>query len=238
MDDHAAHGHDTVLDLDAEVFGAQLGEILDAVLASTARRTPLHVVDLGAGTGTGTRLLRERFPDARVTAVDNSPEMLERLRHGAFDVHRADLDDGFPALGAVDLVWAASSLHHVADPASLLVGVREALTPNGVLVVVELDGLPRFLAGPGDEDEAHAAAAAAGWNHHPDWTPVLRGAGFTVTRTSVVGTAADTPSARRYAQAWFDRFRAGFDLTLAVPATVAPRVTRTVWVATPEQEIS
>lgn len=240
MSNHAAHGpaaghragHEAALDLDAEVFGDQLGEALDLAPLTVA---PRHVVDLGAGTGTGTRLLRARFPDARVTAVDNSPEMLDRLRRQGFAVHGADLDEGFPALGTVDLVWAASALHHVRRPAELLGGIRAALGPHGVLVVVELDGLPRFLPGDaGDvEDRAHAAAAAAGWNRYPEWTPVLERAGFAVTRTSLTSTAPDTPAARRYAQLWFDRFASGFGLTPdRPPSTLDPRVTRTVWVAT------
>lgn len=218
-----------MLDLDAEVFGAQLGEALDLVPVTA----PRHVVDLGAGTGTGTRLLRSRFPNARLTAVDNSPAMLERLREQGFDVHGADLDAGFPPLGPVDLVWASSSLHHVADPAALLAGVRAALAPGGVLVVLELDGLPRFLTASEPEDRAHAAAAAAGWNHHPEWQPVLAAAGFTVTRTSSTTTAPDTPAARRCARLWFDRFSRGLGVDVAqVPDGFAPRATRTVWVAT------
>ncbi|MFD0482108.1 class I SAM-dependent methyltransferase [Kineococcus sp. GCM10028916] len=239
MDHHAphrtGHGHEhehgeqeSVLDLDAEVFGAQLGEALDLVPVTTPRR----VVDLGAGTGTGTRLLRSRFPDAHLTAVDNSPAMAERLRQQGFDVHEADLDAGFPPLGPVDLVWASSSLHHVADPAALLAGVRTALAPGGVFVVLELDGLPRFLTASEPEDRAHAAAAAAGWNHYPEWQSVLEAAGFSVTRTSLTTTAPDGPTARRYARLWFDRFAQAFGIDLPeVPDGFAPRVTRTVWVA-------
>ena len=239
MDDHTphagghGHGHgpgeqESVLDLDAEVFGAQLAEVLDLVPVTT----PRHVVDLGAGTGTGTRLLRRRFPEARVTAVDNAPEMLARLRGEGFDVLEADLDLGFPALGDVDLVWASSSMHHVTDPAALFAGARSVLTPDGVLVVLELEGLPRFLASPGFEDQAHAAAAAAGWNRHPDWQPLLEAAGFSVHRTSLTTTAPDGPSARRYARAWFERFSQGFGMSLdGVPVEFAPRASRTVWIA-------
>ena len=110
--------------------------------------------------------------------------------------------------------------------------IRAALAPGGVLVVLELDGLPRFLTAPGFEDRAHAAAAAAGWNHYPEWQSVLEAAGFSVTRTSLTTTAPDGPTARRYARLWFDRFSAGFGMSLqGDPVEFAPRVTRTVWVA-------
>ena len=76
------------------MFGDHLAAVLDLAGVPAAR----SVVDLGAGTGAGSRLLRERYPDAAVTCVDNDPHMLELLRGQGFAVVEADLDDGFPAL--------------------------------------------------------------------------------------------------------------------------------------------
>lgn len=251
-----SHDQHRVLDLDAEVFGDHLAAVLDLTGLPAAR----SVVDLGAGTGAGSRLLRERYPDAAVTCVDNDPQMLELLRAQGFAVVEADLDDGFPALAGsliaadavaeapVDLVWASSSLHHVAHPARLLSGVRRALAPGGVLVVVELAALPRFLSHPRAvllEQRCHAAAAAEGWNHHPNWTPVIEAAGFGVTQSEVTTSAPVTPAAREYAQQWFARFShlaalraddrdAVEDLLERFfdDIELEPRATRTVWVAT------
>lgn len=245
-----SHDQHRVLDLDAEVFGDHLTAVLDLAGVPAAR----SVVDLGAGTGAGSRLLRERYHDAAVTCVDNDPQMLELLRAQGFDVVQADLDDGFPALAEapVDLVWASSSLHHVAHPARLLSGVRRALATGGVLVVVELAALPRFLSHPRGallEQRCHAAAAAEGWNHHPNWTPVIEAAGFSVTQSEVTATVPVTPAAREYAQEWFARFSHLAALTADDRDAVAdllerfsddielePRATRTVWVATPDQD--
>ena len=256
--DHHTHqppgSHDQqhrVLDLDAEVFGDHLAAVLDFAGVPGAR----SIVDLGAGTGAGSRLLRERYPDATVTGVDNDPQMLGLLRGQGFAVVEADLDDGFPALAEtpVDLVWASSSLHHVAHPARLLSGVRRALAPGGVLAVVELATLPRFLSHPRGallEQRCHAAAAAEGWNHHPDWTPVIEAAGFAVTRSEMTINAPVTPAAREYARQWFARFAHLAALTADDRDTVEdllerfdddvelePRATRTVWVATSDQNV-
>jgi len=247
------------LDLDAEVFGENLAAVLDVTGVPAARR----VVDLGAGTGAGSRLLRERYPDGAVTCVDYDPQMLGLLREQGFTVVEADLDDGFPALAGtliaadagaeapVDLVWASSSLHHVAHPGRLLSGVRRALAPAGVLVVVELATLPRFLRHPRGallEQRCHAAAAAEGWNHHPNWTWAMEAAGFAVTKAEMTTVAPVTPAAREYAQRWFARFSHLAALTaddrdavegllerISNGLELEPRATRTVWVATPDQ---
>lgn len=54
---------------------------------------PSEVYDLGAGTGNVTRVLKARWPEARVTGVDASPDMLARAAADAPDIvwERADL---------------------------------------------------------------------------------------------------------------------------------------------------
>lgn len=41
---------------------------------------PPRIADLGCGAGNVTALLAERWPRARITGYDNSPEMLDRAR--------------------------------------------------------------------------------------------------------------------------------------------------------------
>lgn len=221
------HGHDDagladLLDLDAEV----LGSYLDEVTAWAAEHAPAHartVVDLGAGTGTGSLALARRFGSADVVAVDRSAAMLERVRiavtaQGLTDrvrVVQADLDTAWPELADVDVVWAASSVHELADPDPVFRAVHDALAPGGLLVVVELDALPRFLPDdlgqgrPGLELRCHDALAQAGWNAHPDWRPHLQRAGFTVVEQRSFRVEADPvpPGTGRYAHTYLSRIR-------------------------------
>lgn len=215
-----------LLDLDAALL-APLLEELTGWVADHALAAPRTVVDLGAGTGTGTLALARRFGSAEVVAVDRSTTMLGRLRTAAsaqglsdrVRVVRADLDDGWPAVGAVDLAWAALSLHEVADPERVLRDVHAAVDPGGLLVVVELTALPRFLpddvglADAGLEARCHEALARSGWNDHPDWRPHLVRAGFQVVEQRTFTLDADPvpPGTGRYAQAYLRQVRSSLD---------------------------
>jgi tRNA (cmo5U34)-methyltransferase len=83
-----------------------------AVEAIEAR--PRRVLELGIGTGETTRRLLERFPDAEVTGLDASPEMVFRAREMGIEVRLARMEDPLPD-GPWDLVVAVLAVHHL-DP--------------------------------------------------------------------------------------------------------------------------
>ncbi len=151
---HEEHPHTDsptdLLDLDAEVHRGYLESLVEWI---ADRSTPRVIVDVGAGTGTGTRVLAERFPEAELIAVDRSPQMLARVRDSAgqygfqdrVDTVEADLDVGWPDVKSADLVWAALSLHHVRNPTVFLQQLHDSLNPGALLVVVEMESQPRFL---------------------------------------------------------------------------------------------
>ncbi|MFF0813937.1 class I SAM-dependent methyltransferase [Rhodococcus sp. NPDC003318] len=215
--DHAA-----LLDLDAEALGPFLDEVT-AWVATHVPAEPRTVADVGAGTGTGTLALARRFGAADIVAIDRSAPMLARVRAAASGagaggrlrtVH-ADLDEAWPEVGALDVVWAALFLHEAADPDRLLRDVHAALNPGGVLAVVEMDSFPRFLPDdigfgrPGLESRCHAILERENWNAHPDWREHLDRAGFDVAEVRVFPTGGHpAPDAtRRYARHWLGRTR-------------------------------
>ncbi len=258
-----------LLDLDAEVLHAYLSGVI-AWLHELAGDLPRpRILDLGSGTGTGALALAQRFEGADVTAVDVSAPMLDRLRararemgvDGRIRTVLADLDAGWPATGPVDLVWASSSLHHMADPDRVLAGAFAALQAGGLLAVAEMDSFPCFLPtgiGPGLEARCHAVLAEDRARDVPhlgsDWGPRLRRAGFTIEaeRTFAIDLGSPLPApAGRYAQLSLGRIRAGLEgrISAADLATLGMlldgdgpgsllrrddltvRTTRTVWVA-------
>jgi SAM-dependent methyltransferase len=222
-----------LLDLDADVLGSYLREVTGWAqeLAPDAPRT---VVDLGAGTGSGSLALARRFSTAQVIAVDVSEAMLERVGAAALAnglgermrLVRADLNEGWPPVGPVDLAWASSSVHELYDPDRMFRDVFAALNPGGLMIVVELDTLPRFLPDdvgrgrPGLETRAHELLAKAGWNSHQDWRPHLTRAGFEIAGQRsfsgelTAGQAAGHVGASavtRYAHAYLRRVRLVLD---------------------------
>lgn len=151
---HRRHGDDLpeMIELEAEALRS-LTDMVTEWVAGVVATPPRHLLDLGSGTGAGTFALLRRFPRARVTAVDSSPQMLARLEQrgvelgqsGRLAAIRADLDDALPAIDDVDLVWASSVVHHVSHPDRLLAQVATLLPAGGWFVVVEAEDVAWFL---------------------------------------------------------------------------------------------
>jgi len=218
--DGMAHSHMAqmaqMLDLDAEVLHDYHRELI--TWAGSLVPPQPRIIDLGAGTGTGSLALARHLPDAQVTAVDVDEEMLAHVRRRAQDAGlgerirtvQADLDQPWPDLGPADLVWASASLHHMADPAETLSRVFATLRPGGVLLATEVDSFPLFLSGTPDaalEERAHAVLAEArteaGLHMHEDWGSHAAKAGFVVedVRRTDIDLRPPLPAATgRYAE--------------------------------------
>jgi SAM-dependent methyltransferase len=230
--DHHHDGLAEVLDLDAEVLAGPLSGI-QTTIGDLADAPVRSILDLGAGTGTGTFALLQHFVEARALAVDDSEEMLARLRERAeqlgfserISTLRANLDEGVPDVDPVDLAWASASLHHLADPDLTLARLEDIIRPGGLLAVVELSGHPRFLSDGTPEGvaeaRAHALIAADRAVELPtmgeDWGPRLARAGLVVEveQTIVVDLAPPlAPVVGRYAAAVLSRIRGAVEARL------------------------
>jgi ubiquinone/menaquinone biosynthesis C-methylase UbiE len=216
-----------LLDLDAVVLRTYWADVTAWVRRLSAGAPRRRILDLGAGTGTGTIALAQRFGGAEVVALDVSAEMLARVRVKALHLGlaervrtvQADLDVAWPALEPVDLVWASMSLHEMADPDRLLNEVFESIRPGGLLAVAEMDAPVRFLPddlglGRRGLEERCLAALAEGRDHTmpfgSDWGPRLEAAGFALLDQRTFGIDLQPPhpaATGRYAQGWLGGMR-------------------------------
>ncbi|MBS1859260.1 MAG: class I SAM-dependent methyltransferase [Acidobacteria bacterium] len=103
------------------------------------------LADIGAGAGYFTwRMAARTGPAGRVYATDIQPAMLDLLRRNMRD---RKLDNVVPVLGAVDdpklpagaldLILLVDVYHEFNHPREMLRGMRDALKPDGRLVLLE-----------------------------------------------------------------------------------------------------
>ncbi|HRW07007.1 MAG TPA: methyltransferase domain-containing protein [Caldilineaceae bacterium] len=97
---------------------------------------PNVIYDIGCGTGQITRLLAERWPDAKVYGLDNSPEMLAKAGAEPSPVEwvEADIQQWSPE-GSPDLIYSNATLQWVTDHEQLFPRLVRFLQPGGVLAV-------------------------------------------------------------------------------------------------------
>jgi tRNA (cmo5U34)-methyltransferase len=87
----------------------------DELQEETVRAIPFppgRVLELGVGTGVTTRRLLESYPEAEVTGLDSSPDMVFKARELGIEVQLARMEDPLPD-GPWDLVISVLSVHHL-----------------------------------------------------------------------------------------------------------------------------
>ena len=116
-------------------------DIFDALGAQPGSR----IADLGAGEGyLSTRLSRRVGPEGRVFAVDISESALARLGQTIADdsLRNVELilgepDDPRLPYGTIDGVVIVNAYHEMIQRGPMLEGIKRALRPGGVLVIVD-----------------------------------------------------------------------------------------------------
>ena len=120
----------------------------DQMLAALHVRPGMVVADIGAGVGYHAfRLSGMVGPEGRVYATDIQPEMLAMLRKSAAErgidnvvpILSGDTTTGLPK-GAIDLALMVDVYHELKAPEQFLGALKEALKPDGRLVLVEFRG--------------------------------------------------------------------------------------------------
>src|SRR5438270_1752761 len=98
------------------------------LLAQVPLNRARNVFDLGCGPGNSTALLCDRFPNAEVTGIDSSPDMLRqaRARLPGCAFIQADLSSWTPPAGT-DLLFANAVFQWVPNHAGVLGRLAGAL---------------------------------------------------------------------------------------------------------------
>jgi trans-aconitate 2-methyltransferase len=106
------------------------------LLARVPAAAPASVVDLGCGAGNLVPLFLARWPDAKLTGVDSSPEMLARARtaYPQAQFFQGDIGQWRPAR-PVEALFSNAALHWLDGHERLLPALLEAVAPGGWLAV-------------------------------------------------------------------------------------------------------
>lgn len=95
---------------------------------------PESIVDLGCGPGNSTRLLRARWPRARILGLDSSPEMIAAARAADPDSDWIEADIGtWAPEGTFDLVFSNAALQWLPGHPALMGRLFAMVSPGGAL---------------------------------------------------------------------------------------------------------
>ncbi len=129
--------------LSAKTHGRHVGRAI-ADIAATNTTTPDHsvIADIGCGWGGTTAVLCERFPPARLLAVDASAAMLhhaqarlcvhaDRVAFLRADFHHLPLEERSGGLAV-----AAFCLYHSPQPDQVTAEIARCLAPGGIAILI------------------------------------------------------------------------------------------------------
>jgi trans-aconitate 2-methyltransferase len=148
------------------------------LLARIPATRVMNAADIGCGPGNSTELLQARFPDAVITGMDSSADMIEAARKRLPGIH-FEIDDiiRWGHSGPFDVILANAALQWIPGHESLLPKLVTRLAPGGSLAVQIPDNLEepahrimREVAADGpwavklaDASSARAARREADW---------------------------------------------------------------------------
>jgi trans-aconitate 2-methyltransferase len=117
-------------------YGAERTRPAGDLLARIPLEAPLRVADLGCGPGNSTALLRARWPEAEIDAIDSSVEMLREAHASGLDARlvEADIAQWTPK-AAYDVIYSNAALQWLAQHETLFPRLLSFLRPGGVLAV-------------------------------------------------------------------------------------------------------
>lgn len=117
-------------------FAAERTQPCYDLIHRIALSSPARIADLGCGPGNSSLALRNRWPDAEITGVDSSAEMIEKARE-SYPQGRWEVGDAatWQAPGPLDLIFSNAMLQWVPDHEAVCRRLIDQLAPGGALAV-------------------------------------------------------------------------------------------------------
>jgi ubiquinone/menaquinone biosynthesis C-methylase UbiE len=104
-------------------------------------------LDVGSGPGFVTELVARQHPDAQITGIDISPEMVKMASETIPDEFRNRINyvmgdacdkNTISGLGTFDLIFSTFTMHHWADATKAIRNLYDLLNENGVIYIYDL----------------------------------------------------------------------------------------------------
>ncbi len=124
---------------DPHLYMKFAGERTQPALDLTSRiplGQPQSIIDIGCGVGNSTTILRNRWPNAEITGLDNSDAMLEAANKRNPEIHwlKADIASWKPQ-SCYDLIFSNAALQWVPNHESLFCNLLGYVNHSGFLAV-------------------------------------------------------------------------------------------------------
>lgn len=97
---------------------------------------PASIIDIGCGPGNSTQILVQRWPQAEITGVDNSPAMIEKAKNDFPQQEWKIVDAGKDVIhDKYDIVFSNATIQWIPDHAGLIKKFNDLLTGKGLVAV-------------------------------------------------------------------------------------------------------
>jgi trans-aconitate 2-methyltransferase len=117
-------------------FGSERTQPSLDLIARISVANPTRIIDLGCGPGNSTEVLRRRWPEADVTGLDSSPEMIAAARKTYPEGKWVLADAGtWVADAPYDIVYSNAALQWIPDHARLFPHLLYQVAAGGALAV-------------------------------------------------------------------------------------------------------
>jgi len=110
------------------------------------RNTSIKILDIGCGTGTFAKILKEKFPHAKITCLDFAKNMIEVAKAKLIN-YKEDVDflvgdfNDLNIKNEYDVIVSSFALHHIqtdSEKLQLYKNIYEALNKNGVFLTADI----------------------------------------------------------------------------------------------------